>query len=409
MGCGNSKSVKEKKVEKKVTIQQPQETIQQENKPEETIQKEQQIEKKTIQQPEVITQKKTNQIPEQINQNEIKQTSENKILTINQNTKEESFETKLRLSALSRHNILRAAHGSPPLKLSDSLNEISQKYAEYLSKNEKFEHSSNKYNGEPLGENLFYAYGKIPTGEMVSDDWYSEIKDYNFSNPGFKSGTGHFTQVVWANSEEVGFGVSKSKKGNYYVVANYYPAGNYSGQFEENVKEIGSKSTNVKDKGNNNKKVNYLEDFRNIELRKHNEYRKLHGSCDLILNEELNQIAQNYANKIAKMNVMQHSDSKYKGKPLGENIYWCYGKLPSENDSMTKAWYDEIKDYNFKTPGFKNGTGHFTQVVWADSKEVGFGFAKTKDGAYMGVANYYPFGNLNTKEAFQKNVKPPQS
>ena len=58
MGCGNSKSVKEKNVEKKVTIQQPQETIQQENKPEETIQKEQQIEKKTIQQPEVITQKK---------------------------------------------------------------------------------------------------------------------------------------------------------------------------------------------------------------------------------------------------------------------------------------------------------------------------------------------------------------
>ena len=70
---------------------------------------------------------------------------------------------------------------------------------------------------------------------------------------------------------------------------------------------------------------------------------------------------------------------------------------------------EPIKDYNFKTPGFKNGTGHFTQVVWADSKEVGFGFAKTKDGAYMGVANYYPFGNLNTKEAFQKNVKPPQS
>ena len=27
------------------------------------------------------------------------------------------------------------------------------------------------------------------------DDWYNEIDDYNWNNPGFTSGTGHFTQV----------------------------------------------------------------------------------------------------------------------------------------------------------------------------------------------------------------------
>ena len=58
--------------------------------------------------------------------------------------------------------------------------------------------------------------------------WYDEIKDYNFSQPGFTSGIGHFTLVVWKESNEVGFGLARSSNGSYYVVANYYPAGKIS-------------------------------------------------------------------------------------------------------------------------------------------------------------------------------------
>jgi len=65
--------------------------------------------------------------------------------------------------------------------------------------------------------------------------WYDEIKDYDFKNPGFKSGTGHFTQVIWKGSEEVGFGLAQSKNGSWYSVANYYPPGNYMGKFPQNV------------------------------------------------------------------------------------------------------------------------------------------------------------------------------
>ena len=45
---------------------------------------------------------------------------------------------------------------------------------------------------------------------------------------------GHFTQVVWKGSKELGIG--KAVKGNkVFVVASYRPPGNYAGRFKENV------------------------------------------------------------------------------------------------------------------------------------------------------------------------------
>ena len=150
-------------------------------------------------------------------------------------------------------------------------------------------------------------------------------------------------------------------------------------------------------------KSNY-EIFVESALNMHNQYRAQHGAEPLTVSQDLNKIAQDYANHIAKINSMVHSQNKYKGEPLGENIYWCSG-MPIEGAAMTTSWYDEIKDYNFNKPGFKNGTGHFTQVVWKESKLVGFGYAQSSDGGYFGVANYFPAGNMNTPEYFSENVQ----
>lgn len=35
------------------------------------------------------------------------------------------------------------------------------------------------------------------------------------------------------------------------------------------------------------------------------------------------------------------------------------------------AWYDEIKQHKFGVEPKTTGTGHFTQVVWKDSKLLG--------------------------------------
>lgn len=141
----------------------------------------------------------------------------------------------LRNEALQLHNTLRAKHKAPPLKINKKLNDIAQKYAEYLAKNDIFQHSQNKMDGDDLGENLYMCGGIPITGKAMTQSWYDEIKDYNFNKPGYNSKTGHFTQVVWVGSNEVGFGAAKSKKGHYYGVANYYPPGNFINQMKENV------------------------------------------------------------------------------------------------------------------------------------------------------------------------------
>ena len=46
---------------------------------------------------------------------------------------------------------------------------------------------------------------------------------------------GHFTQVVWKASKEFGVGKAKTRDGKWFVVANYYPAGNVQGSYAENV------------------------------------------------------------------------------------------------------------------------------------------------------------------------------
>ena len=78
--------------------------------------------------------------------------------------------------------------------------------------------------------------GRAMLGEMPADSWYEEIKDYNFNNPRQKTGVvGHFTQLVWKGSEQVGIGCAQSSDGAYYVTANYYPAGNWVGEEKKNV------------------------------------------------------------------------------------------------------------------------------------------------------------------------------
>ena len=122
-----------------------------------------------------------------------------------------------------------------------------------------------------------------------------------------------------------------------------------------------------------------LTKLREMELYEHNYLLNLHCVPPLILNDELNEIAQNYANKLAKEYKMEHSNQKdrelkdKKGQWVGENLYGISSSATLDYvcGDMTKAWYDEIIDYNFKTGKSTGVTSHFTEVIWKVSKEVG--------------------------------------
>ncbi|KFO35388.1 Golgi-associated plant pathogenesis-related protein 1 [Fukomys damarensis] len=137
--------------------------------------------------------------------------------------------------ALKAHNEYRQQHGVPPLKLCKKLNQEAQQYAEALASTRILKHSPESSRGQ-CGENLAWA-SYDQTGKEVADRWYSEIKDYNFQQPGFTSGTGHFTALVWKNTKKMGVGKASASDGSSFVVARYFPAGNVVNQgfFEENV------------------------------------------------------------------------------------------------------------------------------------------------------------------------------
>lgn len=73
-------------------------------------------------------------------------------------------------------------------------------------------------------------------GVDATNDWYNEIRLYDFNNPDYSDETGHFTQLVWKDSERLGAGYALSSDGqSLFVVAQYSSPGNIIGSFAENV------------------------------------------------------------------------------------------------------------------------------------------------------------------------------
>lgn len=60
------------------------------------------------------------------------------------------------------------------------------------------------------------------------------MKIINPFNLNFQYLLGHFTQIVWKNTTEMGIAMAK-RDGTCVIVACYHPRGNIVGQFTENV------------------------------------------------------------------------------------------------------------------------------------------------------------------------------
>eukprot|EP01059_Diplonema_ambulator_P020789 TRINITY_DN346_c0_g1_i13.p1 TRINITY_DN346_c0_g1~~TRINITY_DN346_c0_g1_i13.p1 ORF type:complete len:343 (+),score=80.55 TRINITY_DN346_c0_g1_i13:48-1076(+) len=164
---------------------------------------------------------------------------------------------------VQQHNKVRAHHGACPVTYSKEIEKwtVASTGFKNTCTNRKLEHNSNRYiNGVYLGENLFGASssGGGTSGELENFDPLSAIKAWYCNEEGCwdyakSSGsgtTGHFTQVVWKASLEIGCGLchSKSASGwtNLYFMCNYRVGGNMGGAYAANVGSVGSKATGCK-------------------------------------------------------------------------------------------------------------------------------------------------------------------
>lgn len=132
------------------------------------------------------------------------------------------------------HNRVRARHCAGPLTWSPRLAQVAQAWANTLrDKGCAFGHSGGSY-----GENLAAGSAGILDADAVVKMWYDEVAHYKFPNGGFSMQTGHFTQVVWRATRHVGCGRSQCKGMDIWV-CEYDPAGNWQGQYRENVLPTG--------------------------------------------------------------------------------------------------------------------------------------------------------------------------
>merc|ERR1719316_1873263 len=147
---------------------------------------------------------------------------------------------------LDRHNKYRCMHGLPLLKWSKEIEKNARAWAQATGG--KMKHSSSQSRKgvaghSYLGENL--AYGAIDKKGV--DLWYDEIKltpGGKGTISGFTKGTGHYTQVVWKRTTELGCAVN-----GRLLVCQYGVGGNMRGQFTQNVPTLKKSSSQCPDGG----------------------------------------------------------------------------------------------------------------------------------------------------------------
>ena len=133
----------------------------------------------------------------------------------------------------------------------------------------------------------------------------------------------------------------------------------------------------------------------NVSLKLHNKFRNDFELNSLILNLDLCELAQRYAEKCADIESLDHSPFLYNGDILGENVE----ESNNEEDisKICEKWFEEIRhlqsntDNNYNSK-YKNETRHVSQILYNNIKEVGFGFAKSQNKKSYFVAYYYPSG-----------------
>jgi uncharacterized protein YkwD len=129
----------------------------------------------------------------------------------------------------------------------------------------------------------------------------------------------------------------------------------------------------------------------------HNRHRAAHCAPPLVWSAQLAGFAQAWANRLAGKGCRLEHRTR---SPYGENLAAGTASIMRAEDAVN-GWYREVRSYRFGRGGFSLGTGHFTQLVWLQSRRLGCGSARCGD-IRLWVCNYDPPGNYEGQ--FRENV-----
>ena len=135
---------------------------------------------------------------------------------------------------VGEHNRWRQEVGVAPLTWSEKVAAYAREWADTLQTqhgNERFCGMRHRMQNRIYGENLAGGFGGLsPT--QAANMWAGERLDYDYASNNCKPGKvcGHYTQMVWAASTEMGCGQAQCMGGSVVWVCNYNPPGNFMGR-----------------------------------------------------------------------------------------------------------------------------------------------------------------------------------
>ncbi|OCF44912.1 hypothetical protein I317_01191 [Kwoniella heveanensis CBS 569] len=134
----------------------------------------------------------------------------------------------------------------------------------------------------------------------------------------------------------------------------------------------------------------------------HNKVRQQYGAEDVNFREDLAKLAE----EKAKLCNKAHTKA-------AENLQWGSGFGSPEG--AVEGWASEASMYNWNAPGYQDAWGHFTQVVWKETKYIGCYIADCSmypgsvvdakyNSSFQAACEYDPAGNFVGEEPFRENV-----
>lgn len=135
---------------------------------------------------------------------------------------------------LDAHNLAREDVGLAPLVWSDRLARDAEGWARHLARHDLYEHASPQQRAGQ-GENLWRgtrgywsAWDKV--GFFVAEKRHFRPGNFpDVSRTGRWSDVGHYTQIIWPETREVGCAIAHTER-DEVLVCRYWPAGNIWGQ-----------------------------------------------------------------------------------------------------------------------------------------------------------------------------------